>query len=226
MSMIEEAELCRIRFELLGDKLPASYHGIDAAFAAFLKMSHLINGRTESPKRATFVHDCFGELQTYQDIFQCPIEFNAPYNELVIDRSFFDATIIVNNPEVSKMHEKLANDYLTIHEGGFKGKVKQVIVQLMKDGEPQSTNVAAKLNISTRTLQRRLNEIDTSFKTLLDQVREELAIKYLSRDNLSAAEVTYLLGFSDPSNFYRAFKRWRGMTPGEYKESLQGDDGN
>ena len=73
---------------------------------------------------------------------------------------------------------------------------------------------------SQRTLQRRLQEEGTSFQTLLDDTRRELAEQYLAQPGMSLLEIAYLLGFADPSNFFRAFRRWFDATPGEYRARL------
>ena len=76
--------------------------------------------------------------------------------------------------------------------------------------------------MTARTLQRRLAEEDTSFARLGDEVRRAFAEKYLAEDRLPIAEVAYLTGFGDPSNFHRAFRRWTGLTPREFRERRGG----
>jgi AraC-like DNA-binding protein len=80
--------------------------------------------------------------------------------------------------------------------------------------------VAQALHLSERTLQRRLQEEGTSYQQLLDDTRRELAQQYLATPRMTLLEIAYLLGFSEPSNFFRAFRRWFGKTPGEYREEL------
>ena len=76
------------------------------------------------------------------------------------------------------------------------------------------------MHLSQRTLQRRLQEENSSFQQLLDETRRELAVQYLAQPDRSLLEIAYLLGFADPSNFFRAFRRWFGTTPGEYRSRL------
>jgi len=77
--------------------------------------------------------------------------------------------------------------------------------------------VAQALHLSQRTLQRRLQEEGTSFQSLLDDTRRELAEQYLAQPTMTLLQIAYLLGFADPSNFFRAFRRWFNVTPGEYR---------
>jgi AraC-like DNA-binding protein len=87
----------------------------------------------------------------------------------------------------------------------------------MSRGGADLATLARRFGSSPRTLQRRLGEEGTSFQEVLDQVRSEAAERYLADSSLSCAEVGYLLGFSEPAAFHRAFKRWRGVTPKEYR---------
>jgi AraC-like DNA-binding protein len=88
---------------------------------------------------------------------------------------------------------------------------------VLRDGEPSIEHLAPRLGVSVRSLQRRLREAGTSYKQVLDQVRHDLALRYLTAGELSIGEVAFLLGFSEPSAFHRAFKRWTGSTPGEFR---------
>ena len=100
-------------------------------------------------------------------------------------------------------------------------KARQVLCRLLPQGEPKREMVAQTLHLSQRTLQRRLQEEGTSFQALLDDTRRELAEQYLAQPRMTLLEIAYLLGFADPSNFFRAFRRWFDATPGEYRARLQ-----
>ena len=95
-----------------------------------------------------------------------------------------------------------------------------MVCRLLPQGEPKRDAVAQALCLSQRTLQRRLQEEGTSFQQLLDDTRRELVVQYLAQPNLTLLEIAYLLGFADPSNFFRAFRRWFASTPGEYRARL------
>ena len=86
-------------------------------------------------------------------------------------------------------------------------------MQIISKGEPRRETVASVLCMSERTLQRRLTEEGTSFIELVDATRRELAQRYLGNGAFTPTEMSFALGFSDPSNFYRACKRWFGHTP-------------
>ena len=96
------------------------------------------------------------------------------------------------------------------------------IVERLPDGPPGQQQIASALHMSNRTLQRKLREEGTSFKDLLQDTRMQLARKYLLSPGRSVVETAYLLGFSEPSTFSRAFKRWTGVAPVDYREAQKG----
>ena len=97
-------------------------------------------------------------------------------------------------------------------------EVVDKIVEKLPDGSPSQQQIAEALHVSNRTLQRKLKDEGTSFMDLLQDTRMQLARKYLRSPGRSVVETAYLLGFSEPSTFSRAFKRWTGQAPAEYRE--------
>ena len=96
--------------------------------------------------------------------------------------------------------------------------VRRAIAESMRDGDPRLVRVAKKVAMSSRTLQRRLNEYGVDFKKLADDTRRRFALSYLRDRKQTLTEVAYLLGYSDLSAFNRAFKRWTGSTPMKYRK--------
>ena len=95
--------------------------------------------------------------------------------------------------------------------------MRRHIVEALPSGQIREDDIAAKLHLSTRTLQRRLLEEGAGFGDLLQSVRRELAENYVKDTQLNVSEIAYLLGFSDQANFTRAFKRWFGLAPTEWR---------
>src|SRR4051812_46702307 len=98
--------------------------------------------------------------------------------------------------------------------------VRRAIVATLPSGTPSLPDVARSLGLSERTLRRRLAVERTSFQDLLEGFRSSLAGRYLERKDLALAEIAFLLGFSEPSPFYRAFRRWFGQSPERYRQAL------
>lgn len=98
-------------------------------------------------------------------------------------------------------------------DAGADERVRAVLLELLPVGRSAMADVAAELAMSTRTLQRRLAELGTTFQEVLDRTREDLARHYLTNAQISAAEISFLLGYEETSSFYRAFQSWTGDTP-------------
>jgi AraC-like DNA-binding protein len=98
-------------------------------------------------------------------------------------------------------------------------RVRTLIADELRGGNPTAARIATRLKMSVRTLSRLLAAEDTSFRDLLDGVRRELAIELLAGEEASIAEVGFLLGFAELSSFHRAFRRWTGRTPAEFRQA-------
>jgi len=110
-------------------------------------------------------------------------------------------------------------DYLhRLDKDDIVNRVCTCLVELLPMGEPSRETVAEALNISLRSLQRKLQEDGTSYKDLLDKVRQDLAEQFIGQSHISLGEISFRLGFATSSSFSRAFKRWMGMPPGEYRQ--------
>jgi len=123
------------------------------------------------------------------------------------------------DPMLSRLLEAHASDVRArLPEEGFEATVRSAVVAALHLGDPSIQQVGARLGLSPRTLQRRMDAAGTTFQDLVDQVRRELALHYLSRTQLSLTEISDLLAYAEPSAFGRAFRRWTGHTPASFRE--------
>ena len=161
------------------------------------------------------------DLRPFQDAFKCPLRFNAPVNSLLFARADVISPLPTAHPLLAQMHERLASERLhRLDHFQISSRARAAIVRRLPYGEPRRAEVAAELEMSERTLQRRLEAEGTSFQRLVDDTRRELAQQYLGQTDVSLADATYLLGFGDLSSFFRAFKRWFGTSPRRYRIRL------
>ena len=100
-------------------------------------------------------------------------------------------------------------------------EVRSALKQCLLERNANQENVAGLLNLSVRNLQRRLKEVGTNYQSILDESREELAMTLLKDDDIPLYEIAYLVGFTEPSAFYKAFKRWTGKRPGDYRQDVE-----
>jgi len=132
-----------------------------------------------------------------------------------------DTRLCSANKQIVLMHDEMLMKYLIeIKKGDIVQQVKSEIVNNLPDGQVTDQVVASALNLSIRSMQRRLKEHKTSFRLLLDGVREKLAKQYIKNPVNRMSDVAFLLGFSEQSAFSRAFKKWTGKSPIEYRNSL------
>jgi AraC-like DNA-binding protein len=157
--------------------------------------------------------------QAFDDYFKCELQYGSACNKIVASDALLNLPLPGANSTIAKVNDQLLQDYLQkLDDQSFSLAVrKQIIAGLGKDQLTQE-GIASALNMSGRTLQRKLVDEGTSFKELLDSIREELAIRYLSIGDMSISELTFMLGFVDQSSFSRAFKRWTGTTPSKYRK--------
>ena len=158
--------------------------------------------------------------KAFEQYFNCSIDYSAENNEIIADAAIFDMPLPSANSTIANVNDQLLQDYLNkLDQQSFSLVVRKHIIEQLGSELLNQESIAEPLNISGRTLQRKLAEEGTSFKELLDDVRQELALRYLTASDMSISELTFMLGFVDQSSFSRAFKRWTGQTPSQYRKS-------
>ncbi len=163
---------------------------------------------------------------SYADAFSqqlnCPVEFGADHNRIRLSQK----TLAQLNPQhcASTWHAllQLCEEQLALKTRSYSlvEQVSKLIAPLLKNGEPSIEQIAQRLQIPTWTLRRKLAAQGTQFRQLINQTRFDLASSYIRDTDLTFGEITWLLGFSSPEAFQRAFKRWAKQTPGEFRKSM------
>jgi AraC-like DNA-binding protein len=205
---------------VLPEPLPPDfvYAATDLGIAAFLRMCQFTAGRPILPRHVTLQRPRPYCLAQFEEMFGVSIEYGAPVNRLCFDRQLLTRHLASANPELARINDQVVVDYLArFDRDSIAMQVRSKIIHQLPDGIPTQEAIADTLHVSLRSLQRRLKEEDTSFKDLLEDTRQQLALQYLRDNRRSIGEITYLLGFSEPSNFTRAFKRWTGKSPAQYR---------
>ncbi len=146
--------------------------------------------------------------------FGCPVSFDNRNTSLVFDVSAVDLPLIGGSPDLAEQNERIVVGYLAkLDRSDIQMRVRAVLQQQFPSGGVTKESVAKKLSMSPRTLQLKLTKSKTTFQEIVDETRLGLARGYIENSAMSITEIGYLLGFSDTSNFSRAFKRWTGHTP-------------
>jgi AraC-like DNA-binding protein len=191
---------------------------VDALVAAYLRMCRSLMGHDYSPLRIEFRRQRPAKIEDFQRLLRAPLLFGAAHTRLVFDRDAIERPLDGGNPELARQHDAIALQYLSqIERDNIQWRVREVLTQRLGKGEPSQEDVAELLNMSARTLQRKLGDCGITYKEILDQTRRVLALAYLSAPRHTVSDVTYLLGFSAGSSFTRAFRRWTGQSPSHWR---------
>jgi AraC-like DNA-binding protein len=195
-----------------------SYHQIDAVLVATLSFARWLLGREITPLKLTFTHDDKGGLIQYRSFFGCDVEFNEAQNSILFTSHLLQETLPGFNKGLATVHEQMADSQLQhLIAPDIITRVQECF-PLMSHDSINRDNIAAQLAMSGRSLQRKLQEQGSSFQKLHDDYRHQHSLQLLANTHLSLMDIALQLGFSESSTFYRAFKRWQGLTPGEYRQ--------
>jgi AraC-like DNA-binding protein len=175
----------------------------------------LLTGVNNPLTRIEFTHTAPSDRKEHERIFGCPVKFSAHRNALVMDSKYLSLPIVEPNHKILKILEEHAEAMLNSLNAAdsFARKTIHLLISMMPGSLPNIAEIAKKQAVSVRKLQMKLKEEGTGYQKLLDDVRKNMAVKYMEDRNISVSEISYLIGFSDPRAFHRAFKRWTGSTP-------------
>lgn len=182
----------------------------DHALALAYDLIKVFCGQQWLPRAAYLPHDPPKEVRPYTDFFHCPIGFNNAQLALV-----FDANILLRpvDRDAGQLPQKLRQYLEDRHQDDLLKQVKHVIALTLASDECSLKSVAHAIGYSKRTLQRRLNELGTSFQAVVDSVRYIQATSYLEHPYYRLTDISAMLGYSELSAFTRSFKRWFGVSP-------------
>jgi AraC-like DNA-binding protein len=196
-----------------------SRHCFESTFSSIVRMMRSLTGAPLSPLKVTFVYPEPDMMAEYERIFCCPVLFGQKENSITIDLGMLKAPVRLANPGLREQFEIYAQDFLAEMERKDETtrSVTKIVLARLDDETLSIEKIAREMSISVRTLQKRLEGEGVVFSDLLKDIRQRLARRYL-RECYSVEEITYMLGFSEPSVFRKAFKKWSGVTPGEYRQ--------
>ncbi|MCR9254168.1 MAG: AraC family transcriptional regulator [bacterium] len=197
----------------------ARRHNLETALVSAVKSLQALTGFKYFPVLVRLPHSRTNYLSEYYRIFNCNIEFNQSKAEIIFDLTLLNKPVqtadfgllqILKLNAQKEIEESISHDQIT-------DKVKKLILEYLSVQMPiDHTLIADQLETSSRTLQRRLKENGTSFKSLYNELKLRLALRHLLDDQLSIEATAYLVGYSEPSALIRAFKKWKGVTPKQY----------
>lgn len=203
-----------------------SPHLIQLAMTIWVCQARWLSERPDLVSDVAFSFDAPRDAQAlacYQQAFGGTVRFNQPVNKLTFPLSYLSIPIVQRNPAVHDLLRVQAEAELmeiASQRGDFLGRLEVLLAERLDGGACTLGSIAEALDLTPRTLQHRLDEHGVNFRALLDRVRSRLADQHLRNPALSLSEVAMMLGFADQSAFQHAFKRWKGLSPGEYRRAI------
>jgi len=194
-------------------EMPRPAAVMDAVMTNIIIMCRVSYGDDFKPLRVSFSHGGDGCRRRRQEFFRSPIEYGAEENGVLFDKPSLRRPLATANAELAHSSDRVIAEYLS------RISVKAILIDLLPSGEVTEESLAASLNLSQSSLQRRLKKEGTTYRAVLQEVRCNLAGRMLGDGSKTLNEIAFLLGFAELSAFSRAFKRWTGMAPSAYRES-------
>jgi AraC-like DNA-binding protein len=203
-----------------GQPLCVGRHGNEFFVAMLLVQARRLTDRPIVPSRAWFAHPAPRQLAPLVSLLGTDqLRFDCEKNGMALPRAVLEAPLASHDPALLALLDQQAEEALSLRSSPsrFLGQVRQKVRDHLRDGLPTVDEAARELAMSPRTLQRRLSDEGTSWAQLVDEVRQELARRWVSEGARPLGEVAFLLGYSELSAFLRAFKRWTGVSAGEFR---------
>lgn len=200
--------------------LVALRHPLEAAAAATVAVTSELTCKNLVPQAVSFPFPGRLEAHEYQRVLGVSPAFDSDVMMIVFDNDAMDLPVVASDPTLKGYLTELADHTirsLREPDNDFEQQVRETLWAMLPHGKPDLWRTAERMSLSARTLQRRLRAEGSSFSRVLENLRRDLSEQLLSNPELSVSEVAFLLGYSEPSAFQRAFRRWRGMSPRSYK---------
>ena len=217
----EDNKLAQLRYFSAPDPNdPPSQEGALCGLAMWLRLCGWLIGQHIDVQTASCAGPRPDQLAAIRHFLPCPIEFEADYNSLCFSARHLDAEIIRSETELEAFLPVVPYHAVikpAASDASVTARIRRLLGNDFREEMPSFEELTGLLNMSARTLRRRLEKEGTSYQRIKDNARRDVAISLLSRDRMTVSDVAEWVGFSDPSAFHRSFKKWTGLSPGEYR---------
>ncbi|MCA6059445.1 AraC family transcriptional regulator [Thalassolituus sp. ST750PaO-4] len=200
--------------------VPISALAVDGFFATIVTFARQLTGQNLLVQNVELMRSLPATGgERWSTFFQCPVNFQQATNCLWFERAQLIKMALPGDSQLAAANEALVEQYLQkMNALNWHERIKNSIQAVLEQGEPTLADTAQVFNLSERTLRRYLQQEGTSFRQVLEEVRREMAVHYLLQTAVPVTDIALRLGFSDSSNFNRAFQRWFEQTPGQYRK--------
>jgi len=225
MSVTEERRHAVLEYRFFGsaEQYPGAARVIrECNLATVIKFIRFMHRPDYQPARVQLMHDAIhGQERMYRKYLGEHLEFGSERNAIWLDLDDLDKPLPAANAELARQNDEVVVRFLAkMDRANVPAQVRAKLIELLPSGECSKSQVASALYMSVRTLHNRLAKSGTNYQQLLDETRHGLAEQYMRQADISVSEIAYLLGFSDCSNFSRAFQRWTECSPSKYRQEV------
>lgn len=224
MKMEQSADFTKVNmepdYEWANDSSISLRHTTEGVIAFTVREFQTLTRNDYLPAKVKLPWKAPSEIKEYHRILGCEVAFDQDEIAILFRNEHVNEKVVTSDYKLLRILVDHAHEKMTqLEENNFYHIVKRSIVNLVKPEFPAIEQVAGHLNVSVRTLQRRLHDDGHTFKELIEELRREFAFSYLKDSSLSISEIAYLLNYSDASAFNRSFKRWTGQTPNSFRKN-------
>ncbi len=220
-SFIEDAGGAWLRFYSISPYNAYNRFVVDSVLAGWVSMLGSIGAQPLRPEKIEIEYPAPAWASRFEELLGCPVEFAAQHNQLRLDQAALARANPDHCPSTWRQLLDICEKELEqlTRTRSLRERVAQLLGPMLNGREPDLEEVAARLKLPTWTLRRKLAEEGTQFRSILNDTRRDLAMIYIRDTDLAFGEIAYLLGFASAEAFQRAFKRWSGQTPGEFRRA-------
>jgi AraC-like DNA-binding protein len=208
-----------LRFRETDPSLRGLRHNSEYLGAILVRACRDITRKRISPVRAEFMHGRPNVKVSYAEYLGCPVKFHAKWDAVVYDAETMRQPVAGADSKLLRVLERACRQILgpTPRKRDIVHDVRELVIDKLARGTASFDDVARELNMSSKTLERRLADRNTTFSVLLDDIRSGLAKRYLTDTELRLEQIAYLTGYSESAALVRAFRRWTGTTPMQFR---------
>ena len=219
MALRVDEDVAMLTYDAYEPGLEATDQTGAGAVAMMLNAMRTLCGPDFRPTEASFGHRRPADIEPFRKFFKVPLYFDAEHYALVFSRDWLDVRPPGADDELQQLLQKQVDVLESRYSLAFPDQVRKVLRSALITGYFSESEIAALFSMHSHTFRRRLDASATSFHELVDECRFEMAREMLLNTSLSVSEVSTSLGYSRASSFIRAFRRWSGVTPGQWRQS-------
>lgn len=222
LRLLDNGEECSVQFVWLEAHEEEPPTLTDQCFSWLVSIGRRGTGRAIRPVRVEFTRP-ESHRQLYEQFFGCPVRFDSEVNQVFFKTQDIDRRFVTHNPDLLELVAPQLEAELQqqLEARALQSQLKGTLKMLLPGQKPRIEDAAQELGMSARTLQRRLQDEGVTFQHLVQEARQELSQHYLRHSHLDLNEIAHLVGYEEPNSFIRAFHKWEGKAPGEWRTAVR-----